>query len=89
MSAFGSGCDPGLGIESCIGHPVRSLLLSLPVSLPLSLMNKRKKKVQQKVDESWCVNLVKYCEAILMDNHEDFTTNGGIFNFLKKYLIYS
>ena len=31
------GVIPGPGIESCIGLPVRSLLLRLPVSLPLSL----------------------------------------------------
>ena len=60
VSAFGSGCDPG--IESCIRLSAGSLLLSLLVSLSLSWINKQNLKKQNKkqnkktlqVPPVWC-----------------------------------
>lgn len=39
---------------------------------------------QEKVGESWCAKLVKYCEAIIINNYENFTTKVGIYNMLSR-----
>ena len=66
-AAFGSGCDPGPGIESHIRLPARSLLLSLPVSLPLCLswINKLKgrKKKNGRRFISWLVTKLNLGES--------------------------